>query len=153
MSALPLLREAVIPRLDGITKDIKKLRELHQRGLAEFAKKGDTFDLAQHHLRLALEGVFHIGAHVLSRLEGGRSREYAELAMRLGELGVVPKEFAESKLVPMAKMRNLLTHFYAEVEVKRLYDILEKNLGDIEEFLRVIKQLLEHPERLGLTVE
>ncbi|MBI2444362.1 MAG: DUF86 domain-containing protein [Candidatus Magasanikbacteria bacterium] len=153
MPILPLLREAVIPRLDGILKDIKKLRELHRRGPEEFVKKEDTFALAQHHLRLALEGVFHIGAHVLSRLEGGRAREYAELAVRLGELGVVPKEFAESKLVPMAKMRNLLTHFYAEVEAGRLYDVLAKDIDDIEIFLQAIKHLFEHPDRLGLAVE
>ena len=88
MTKLPLLREAIMPRVDGIYKDLKKLRELVARGPAEFQEETETFALAQHHLRFALEGVLHISAHILSRLEGGRAREYAEIATRLGDRGI-----------------------------------------------------------------
>lgn len=153
MTKLPLLREAIMPRIDGMQKDIKKLRELVSRGVDQFLEEGETFALAQHHLRLALEGVFHIGAHILSRLEGGRAREYAEIATRLGELEIVPREFANTKLVEMAKMRNILTHFYAKVDAAHLYRILRDDVGDIEEFLRAVKRIIERPDKFGFTIE
>lgn len=141
-----------MPRLDGIRKNIAKLRLLGGLTLTEF-QQDDTFDLSQHHLRLALEGVFHLGSHILSRLPGGRPVEYAGVALNLGELGVVDKLFAKEKLVPMAKLRNLLVHQYADIDAERIYQIINSHLEDIEQFLKVVGNLVEHPERLGLTVE
>lgn len=148
----PIEREAILPRIDGIQRNLDKLQVLRDRGRAEFEQRGDTFDLAQHHLRLALEGVFHIGAHLLARTPGGRAVEYREIARKLGELGFVERAFAERALVPMAGMRNVLVHQYADVSPERLYRVLTDHRGDIEEFLRQIKKVLDDPKRFGLTV-
>ena len=115
---LPLEREAIMPRIDGIRKNIAKLQKLGKLPFAQFSQ-GDPFDLAQHHLRLALEGVFHIGAHILSHLPGGRTVEYREIAEKLGKTGIVDQTFAEHSLVPMAKLRNLLVHHYADLDAQK----------------------------------
>lgn len=151
MMTLPLEREAIMPRLDGIRKNILKLQALGKLPFENF-KNGDSFDLAQHHLRLALEGVFHIGAHILSRLPGERTVEYRGIAEKLGDAGVVDKAFSEKSLMPMAKMRNLLVHQYADLDAKRLYDVINNHLPDIETFLRAVKEVVEAPERFGLSV-
>lgn len=148
----PVEREAILPRIDGIEQNIRRLRVLAARGASEFQERGDTFDLAQHHLRLALEGVFHISAHLLARLPGGRATEYREIAQKLGELGLVPRGFAEQKLVPMAGMRNVLVHQYADVNPVRLLQVLADHLGDIETFLQHVRKVLERPEEYGLTI-
>lgn len=149
---LPLEREAILPRIDGIRKNLAKLRELGVLSFDDF-KTGDPFDLTQHHLRLALEGVFHIGAHILSRLPGGRAVEYREIATKLGEFGVVPDAFAREKLVPMAKLRNLLVHHYADIDAKRIYSVVRNYLGDIEEFLKHIKSVTDEPKKFGLEIQ
>mgnify|MGYP001563735279 FL=1 len=74
MSAIKL--QAILPRLDGIAKDVAKLKKMQRISLAEFEKDEDKFGLVQYYLRQALEGVFHIGSHILSRLPGGRATEY-----------------------------------------------------------------------------
>jgi uncharacterized protein YutE (UPF0331/DUF86 family) len=43
----------------------------------------------------------------------------------------------------MAGYRNRLMHFYHEVSNDELYGILNKGLGDIEEFIRQIRVFLE----------
>lgn len=149
---LPLEREAIMPRIDGIRKNILKLQELGKLPFEKF-REGDPFDLAQHHLRLALEGVFHIGAHILSRLPGGRTVAYSEIAEKLGGTGVVDKSFAENTLVPMAKLRNLLVHHYADLDAQKLYDVINNHLTDIETFLRAVKTVVDAPEKFGLRVE
>lgn len=151
MTALPLEREAVLPRIDGIRKNLARLRELGKLPLAEFSV-GDPLDLAQHHLRLALEGIFHIGAHILSRLPGSRAVEYKEIATKLGEAGVVDSDFAKTKLVAMAKLRNLLVHHYADINPQILYTTINEHLGDAETFLEAVKRIFEHPEKFNLTV-
>ncbi|MBI4261911.1 DUF86 domain-containing protein [Candidatus Uhrbacteria bacterium] len=153
MTKPPLLRESIQPRLDGIMKDLETLRTLAERGASEFERKEETFALAQHHLRLALEGVFHIASHILSRLNGGRAREYRELAVKLGEHDIVPRDFAETVLVKMAGYRNRLTHLYAAITPSELHAILTNRLLDIEQFLGYVKNVVEHPQQFGLTIE
>lgn len=151
MTPRPLEREAILPRLDGILKNLKKLEELSRLPFDQFSQ-GDSFDLAQHHLRLALEGVFNICSHILSRLPGGRTTEYKDMARKMAELKVLPKDFVERALVPMAGMRNILVHYYADIDAKRLYEIIVAHRADIDQFLAGIKGILKDPSRLGLSV-
>ncbi len=152
MKNLPLQRESIEPRLDGIQKEIKFLRRCGQLSFEEFRKE-ENLDRVHLHLRFALEGMFHVGSHILSRIPGGRFTEYKEVACRLGEVGIVEKDFAEKKLVPIAGYRNRLTHLYYEVTPEELYKIVNENLTDIESFLEAVGRLLKNPEKLGLTVE
>ena len=151
MKNLPLEREAILPRIDGIRKNLKKLEELSTLPFEQFSE-GDPYDLAQHHLRLALEGVFHISTHILSRLPGGRASEYKEVALKMGELNIVPREFAKRALAKMAGMRNILVHHYSDIDPRKLYDIVHNNRGDIEKFLHYVKIIMDKPEKLGLRV-
>ncbi len=150
---LPLKKESIIPRIEGIMRDMDKLRELGARNVDEFKKNEDIFALSQFYLRQALEGIFHIGEHILSRMNGGRATEYKEIARLLGERGVVPKDFADTKLKAMAGYRNRLTHFYADVTPEEIHAILSHDLEDFEEFLSSIKNLMNKPEAFGLAIE
>lgn len=153
MTRPPIKRQSVIPRIDGILRDLELLRKLSAYPLEKFAREDYHFDVAKLHLREALEGVFHIGAHILSRLNGGRGTEYKDIARKLGELGIVEKEFANSALARMAGYRNRLTHFYAEIKPEELYGIIRDDLGDFDIFLHAVKNVLEHPEQFDLFIE
>ena len=153
MTNLPLKRQSLIPRMDGILRDIELLRKLGAYPFEKFAGEDYHFDVAKLHLREALEGVFHIGTHILARLNGGRGTEYKDIARKLGEFGIVEKNFADTALARMAGYRNRLTHFYAEIKPEEMYRILQNDLGDFEVFLHAVKNILEHPEQFGLSVE
>lgn len=153
MKKLTLRKEAILPRIDGITRNMEKLRELGKKSLSEFEERGDVFDLAQHHLRLALEGIFHIGSHILSRLSGARPTSYKEIAQRLGEKGVVKREFADNRLVKMAGFRNRLTHFYHDITPKEIYGIINNDLVNLEEFLQAVEKVVTAPQDFDLTIE
>lgn len=147
----PLSREAILPRIDGIRKNLQKLGELARLPFDTFSS-GDPYDLAQHHLRLALEGVFHISSHILSRLPGGRADQYAEIARKMGELGIVPKDFATRALIPMAGLRNILVHAYSDIDARKLYETIRDHRQDIDTFLKHIKEFLQKPEKFGVII-
>lgn len=151
MKETPLEREALFPRIDGIQKNIAKLKRLAALSEKEFSDE-DNFALAQHNMRLALEGVFNISSHILSRLPGGRAVEYKEMALKMGEQKVVPRNFAEKALAPMAGLRNILVHIYSDLDVKRFQKILKNHLTDIEEFLTHIRNFLENLDNRGLSI-
>jgi uncharacterized protein YutE (UPF0331/DUF86 family) len=144
-----ILREAILPRMDGIRRNVGKLRRLAQLSEETFLEE-DNLALVQHYLRLSLEGVFHIGQHILARLPGARATEYRGIAQKLGEFKVVPLEFANRHLVPMAGRRNILVHQYADIDVDRLRQILDAHLDEFEQFLSFVADLMKNPGRLGL---
>lgn len=144
--------QSILPRIDGITRDLKKLEALNLLPLDIFSQE-QNFVLTQFYLRRALEGVFHIGSHILSRLPGGRATEYKEIALKLGQVGVVENGFAQTKLSQMAGYRNRLTHFYADITPDEIYEILQNSIVDFNTFLTFIKITLEHLDKFNLTME
>lgn len=146
---LPLDKDIILRRINGIQQEIVELQKLTAIPFQEF-KDGVGFKLAQFHLHRALEGVFHISAHILSRIPGGQATEYKEMARKIGEYGIVDKQFAATVLQNMAGYRNRLVHFYAEISPEEIYDILNNRLGDFDIFLQGVKNVLENPEKFGI---
>lgn len=152
MIKLAIEKDTVLKRANGIQAELAELRKLSVLPYEKFlVEKG--FELGQYHLHRALEGVFNITAHILSRLPGGQATKYSEMAQKLGEFGVVEKKFASTKLTDMAKYRNRIVHFYAEITPEEIYKVLKNDLDDFDIFLKAIKTVLEHPETFGLEVE
>lgn len=149
MNPLPLEKETILVRVNGIQGELSELRRLAKISLNDFSP-GDPYKLAQYHLHRALEGVFHISAHLLSRLPGGGGGgTYKEMAKLLGEKGIVTMEYASNNLKKMAGYRNRLVHFYSEITPQELHQILNNNLEDIEVFLKAVKSVLQDPKKFG----
>jgi len=152
MTDLKLEKDIIIKRMEGIESEIVELKKLGEKSLEEF-RAGDSWKLAQFHLHRALEGVFNISSHILSRIPGGTATQYKEIALKLGENKIVTEDFAKNALTQMAGYRNRLVHFYAEVKPEELYKIIKENLADIEVFLSSVKEVLSNPQKFGLEIE
>ena len=152
MTNLKLEKDIIIKRMEGIESEIFELKKLGEKSLEEF-RAGDSWKLAQFHLHRALEGVFNISSHILSRIPGGTATQYKEIALKLGENKIVTEDFAKNALTQMAGYRNRLVHFYAEVKPEELYKIIKENLADIEVFLSSVKEVLSNPQKFGLEIE
>ncbi len=152
MKNLPIEKDTVLKRIGGIQEEVAELSRLAKLPQKEF-ETGDGYKLAQYHLHRALEGVFNIGSHIISRIPGGEATQYGEIAEKLGKLGIIDNAFAQEKLVLMAKYRNRLVHFYAEVTPPELYEILQKDLSDFDIFLIAVKNVLENPVKYKVSVK
>lgn len=145
-------KDIILKRTNGIEAELAALRRLAALPFPDFIK-ANGFELGQYRLHRALEGVFNIGSHILSRIPGGQATKYREMAQNLGKFKIVDEQFAKTKLSEMADYRNRLVHFYAEVTPEEIRKILQNDLGDFDVFLGAVKQVLERPEAYGLAVE
>ena len=93
MNKLSLEKDIITIRIEGIEAEITELMKLGKENCTEF-ESGPGWKLAQFHLHRALEGVFHISAHILSKIPGGQATQYKEMAIKMGEFCIVPKEFS-----------------------------------------------------------
>ena len=144
--------QSIIPRIDGIERDIQKLGKLGGLPFEEFEKE-DNFIKAQFFFVRPWRAYFISPRIFLPEFPGGRATEYKEIALKLGEVGVVDKDFADHQLKSMAGYRNRLTHFYAEITAEEIYKIIQENLGDFDVFLKAIRRLMKHPEEFNLRIE
>ncbi|MCX7796352.1 MAG: DUF86 domain-containing protein [bacterium] len=151
MKKIPLNREVILDRIRIIEKSLSKLARFKDMSLEDF-KSGENFAIAEHYLRRTLEAVFDIGNHIISRIPGEKASSYREIAIILGRYNIVSEEFARDKLVRMAGYRNRLIHFYSEITEEEMYNIIQANLLDIEEFISALKILLEKPEKYGFSI-
>lgn len=150
MVKLALDRDTILKRINGIQNEVRELEKISKIPFEEF-KEGIGFKLAQFHLHRSLEGIFHIGAHILSRIPGGQASEYKEMAVKLGEYNIVDRDFANTTLKDMAGYRNRIVHFYAEISPEEIYKIINDNLVDFDIFLKGVKNVLENPQRFGIS--
>ena len=141
MKKLSIENDTILKRVNGIQIELAELEKLGQLSYEDFRKE-KGFELGQYHLHRALEGVFNISAHILSRIPGGQATKYKDMARNLGTFGIIDKEFAEPRLVQMADYRLRLVHFYAEVTPEEVYKIIKEDLKDFDIILSAIKQVL-----------
>lgn len=149
MTKLLLDKETILKRINGIQEEMREMESLAKLSFEEFTE-GSGFKLAQYHMHRALEGVFHISSHILSRIPGADAAEYKEIARKLGECKIIDKNFAETRLSEMAGYRNRLVHFYAEIGPEEIYDIINHSLNDFDIFLKAVKNVLADTKKYGI---
>jgi len=128
-------------RIGFINKAVARLKRLSYIDERDFLDD-DNPAIAESYLRRSLEAIFDIGRHIIAKTAGKGIVEYKEIAIALGDRGVITKQLAE-RLRLMAGYRNRLVHFYHEVNDRELYLITKSNLADIEDFVKEMKTFIE----------
>lgn len=156
MNTATVSKTKIESKLAIIRESLHELEDLGGGSKQQFVEHRFHFAAAEHHLRRALEAVFDISGHIISRYPNStknRPSTYREFAAAIAEKGIVSKSFGEDKLSEMAGYRNRLTHLYDEVTKEEMYEIITNDLGDIEHFAKRITHLLKNPEEFGLELE
>ena len=65
----------------------------------------------ERHFQVAIQAAIDIGSIIISQISNGVSRNYKEIFLHLGEIGILPTEFAKN-MAKMAQFRNVLVHLY-----------------------------------------
>lgn len=100
-----------------------------------------AINIAEHQFQVAIQAAIDIGQQILADLNTPPPTDYADIFAQLGETGVLPADFAH-QLISMVRFRNVLVHLYLEVDLRRVYQYLQYNLGDLEMFVRHIVQFI-----------
>ena len=125
----------------ALDASLGRLRHHVGRPLAEFAADADECWLVERGLQLCAQNALDVATH-LAAAAGRDAPDYATAIDRLGELGVLPMEFA-IRFRPVAGFRNVLVHGYLDVDVGRVHEILNRHLEDFSEFARHVLMYLQ----------
>jgi uncharacterized protein YutE (UPF0331/DUF86 family) len=129
--------------LAGHLRDaVRQLRELGEAPRDRFVADPRTANSAKYLLIVATESALDICNHLAAR-RGSRSPEdYADCMAIMAELGVVDDEL-RTRLMRMARFRNLLVHLYARVDDGQVHRVIREDLGDLERYLASVGRYLK----------
>ena len=132
-------------RLQQIRSSLSLLREIQAVEYEDFVLSAAATNIAEPQFQIAIQASLDIGQKIIANLNAPLPQDYADVFAMLGKIGVLPQDFAR-RLVPMARFRNILVHRYLEVDLNKVHEYLQHNLGDFETFVAYITQFMQEQE-------
>ena len=124
-------------RLDRLNECLQKLEPLREREPEEFEADAYLRDVVERNLEVAAQCCLDISNRIISLENALKPRDYYESLLRLGEINVMPLEFAR-RLAPLGGFRNILVHEYLDLDWKYVLDNLHR-LDDLTAFANYVR--------------
>jgi uncharacterized protein YutE (UPF0331/DUF86 family) len=135
-------RQVIQKHLEDMATRVARLRTYQKHSLDDFADNWEVVYAAERGIQTAIQNLVDIGAHILAAFGDSEWDAYREIPPRLAKHRIIPKK---SVLVfqEMIGMRNVLVHQYAEVDVTKVYKVIQEYLDDFDRFATYIQKYLE----------
>lgn len=138
---MTLNTDLIQSRFEDIQQSLERLKQVRMLSRAQFLADQDTLDITCYRLLVAIEAALHICFHISAQRLQRVPETYAGCFGLLGGAGILPPELSRN-LQQMTRFRNMLVHVYWDVDYDLVYDIIQHDLDDLEDFVRSIGVLL-----------
>ncbi|HSH34770.1 type VII toxin-antitoxin system HepT family RNase toxin [Schnuerera sp.] len=126
-------REIVLSRISKLDEYIEFLYEMGKYPKEEYLFDPMIYGSTERFLHLSIECVIDIANHIISDMGYRKPSSNKEIFEILFENKIIDNNLKEN-LSNMAGFRNILVHDYINLDREVVYDILNNNLKDIEDF-------------------
>jgi uncharacterized protein YutE (UPF0331/DUF86 family) len=132
----------ITKKLSELKNNLKVLYELRETPFGELSDSVKNQWTIFYGLQVSIQIIIDIGNHILASIGENQIEDYVDIIEKLGKRGVIPENFA-NKIRNMPGLRNILVHKYGVINIKKIYDILQNNLSDFEDFILYITEFLK----------
>jgi uncharacterized protein YutE (UPF0331/DUF86 family) len=138
-------REILATRLSKLRVALRRLDPIAKKTREDYLCNETDRALAEHFLRIALEAALDTGNHIVASKGFRKPLKLRDIFLILGENGLISGELA-LKLARATGLRNRLVHGYSDIDHNVLYDVLQQDLRDLEEFAVAVGKSLDPEE-------
>lgn len=125
-----------------ISVALNGLREISDLSPEEFLHKKHLIAGAKYYLIVSIEAVIDLSNHLISQNNLRVSESYADTFKILADSDIIPEDLA-LRLMEMTKFRNRLVHIYWDIDDEIIYDVINEDIRDIEEFIDIYTKFLK----------
>lgn len=143
--------ETVVKRLEALNRYVAELDQFRSLSLDEFKDDVRNHRAVERSFQLAIQACIDVANHVLAADFEDRPDSYYDLIRLLGQVGVLPADFAAG-FADVAGFRNILVHEYLDVDLVLVYDLLQGALDDLRAYGQYIHGYLRQSGALDDTV-
>lgn len=132
-------KEKIESKINTIKKYLKELENYQEVSEKDIRKIGQVRGAVERYLQLAVQSTIDLAETVIAYKKLRKPNTLSENFHILREEEILDDKLSE-QLANMAGFRNVIVHQYTEVDEGMMVDILKNNLGDIEEFIKIIER-------------
>jgi len=133
------MREKILGKIDELEGYLEELESIKPKSFEEY-EQIEKKRACERLLQISVECVIDICNMIVSEKKLGAPVDEEDIIEKLVKAKIIPESLGE-KIREMRGTRNILVHKYGYVDDKTIYEILEDNLKDFEEFIDVILKI------------
>ncbi len=123
-------------KISAVRKYLKILERYKRYSKKELENDVDIKGAVERYLYLAIQATIDLAEAIIAYKDLRKPATLSETFHILKEENIISTELAE-KMVKMSGFRNIIAHVYEKLNYDIVYDVLQKGLKDIEEFLKI----------------
>jgi uncharacterized protein YutE (UPF0331/DUF86 family) len=130
-------RELIIAKADAVKKHVTRVKKKADIELPDFIKDADRQDIVLFNIQMAVQNCLDIAAHIISEEGYGVPGSNNDMFYMLEEHSYLETRLVE-KMIKAVGFRNLVVHEYGQLDMERVYNIMQQDIQDLFEYLKAI---------------
>ena len=130
-------RHLIVSKADKVDRCLKRILEKRSVTLKEFLNDIDRQESILFNLQMAIQNCIDIAAHIASDENLGVAGSTNELFYLLQDNDYLSLNMTE-KMVAAVGFRNLVVHEYEIIDLKRVYQIVQKDIFDLKNYIKEV---------------
>ncbi len=130
-------KDLLLSKASSVKRHLKRAEEKVKPDLKTFLSDLDRQEIVMFNLQMAIQNCIDIAAHIISEEGFGIPDSTAGMFNLLEENQYLDSKISQ-KMVKAAGLRNLIVHEYAKIEAEQIYNIVQKDISDLNAYLKTI---------------
>jgi len=126
-------------KLINLSEYIKELEPFLEYSYEQYISNYFIKRTGERLIQLIVENMVDVNSIIISEMNHAPSKDYYSSFEIIGELGVIPLNFA-TKLAPCTGMRNRLVHEYDKIQDKIVFDSIQKVIEMVNKYIEYINK-------------
>ena len=129
--------DLILAKAGSVKRHLNRIFEKRDITLGTFLKDIDIQESILFNIQMAVQNCIDIAAHIISDEGFGVPGSTNEMFYLLEENGYLDNEITEN-MVKAVGLRNLVVHEYSKIDLERIFEVAQKDITDLNEYLRSI---------------
>ena len=130
-------KDLILAKAGSVKSHLNRVIEKRNVDLDSFIKDIDRQESILFNIQTAVQNCIDIAAHIISEEGFGVPGSTTEMLYALEENGYLDGELTR-KMIKAVGFRNLIVHEYGKIELEQIYEIAQKDINDLNEYLKAI---------------
>ena len=130
-------KDIVLAKAGSVKRHLSRIVEKRNIDLKTFKEDIDRQASILFNLQMAVQSCIDLAAHLISEEGLGVPGSTSEMFYTLEENGYLDADITE-KMVKAVSFRNLMVHEYGKIELDQVFEVAQKDIQDLNEYLKAI---------------
>ena len=135
-------RDLILTKAGSVRRHLNRIVQKSNTDLQTFLHDIDRQESILFNLQMAVQLCIDIAAHIISEEGFGVPGSTSEMFYLLEENGYLDGRLTE-KMVKAVGLRNLIVHEYTRVDLEKIFQVAQRDVDDLMEYLIVIFKRLD----------